>query len=79
MSKHLAEPTPRTIVIEHAEELLSKLTGIPGGGWGEHRASKYDHFSYHVVEAATYPVVDSLGTWHRGLVKDADGNVSKAA
>lgn len=29
--RHLAEPTPRTIVMEHVQEILSKHWGAPGG------------------------------------------------
>lgn len=38
MSRHLAtELTNHTVVVEHVEEILTRLQGEPGYGWGKHR------------------------------------------
>jgi len=43
MSRHLAtELTSHTVVTEHVEEILSRLNGEPGYGWGKHRGYAKD-------------------------------------
>lgn len=39
MSKHLAEQTERTVVLEHVEKILADLYGYPEAGTGRRRES----------------------------------------